>query len=200
MEAREVIIAVKNDSVFHNRSGGGLTVTGGEPLSQPDFLLTLLSLAKGQRLNTAMETSGQAPFEILSQAATKLDSLFYDLKIIDRRKHLEFTGVESTLILDNLLKIYSKFPDLPITVRTPVVPGFNNDRFSAQEIGLFLRKLPNVSFEALPYHSFGSQKYGYLGRPYGLPESGLAESDLSEFNQTVLEYRHGDQSIRTALP
>jgi pyruvate formate lyase activating enzyme len=189
MEASEVIAEVRKDSVFHNRSGGGLTVTGGEPLSQPGFTLELLSLARRQRLNSAMETSGLAPYETLREVATRLDSLYYDIKIIDPAQHKAFTGVDNAMILEGLASLYREFPGLPITVRTPVVPGFNHDLEAARQIGHYLRQMPKAGFEALPYHSLGRQKYSYLGRDYLVGLGSLKDSDLGDFRQEVLEAR-----------
>jgi pyruvate formate lyase activating enzyme len=176
-----------------------MTLTGGEPLYQPDFALELLGLAKKAHIHTAMETSGQAPYQVLRQAALHLNALLYDLKTLDPAKHLSFTGVEQSRILENLLKLYQDFPDLPITVRTPVVPSFNQDSTSACEIGRFLRKLPRVCFEALPYHSLGQQKYGYLGRPYTLDSQGLSENDLLQFSQLVNQARFSESTVQSSL-
>jgi pyruvate formate lyase activating enzyme len=185
IEANEALDLVKRDSVFQNRSGGGLTVTGGEPLYQGEFLLELLSLAERERISTVIETSGFGPYELLKEAAGKLKALFYDLKIINPSTHIDYTGVDNRIILDNLIRVYSDYPSLPITVRTPVVPGVNFDLNAAQEIGYFLRQIPKVSFEALAYHAFGGQKYHYLGRQYQMGKTGLTDEDLIEFRLTV---------------
>jgi pyruvate formate lyase activating enzyme len=136
-----------------------------------------------------METSGSAPFEVLNEAASHLDTLIFDLKIMDTQKHLEFTGGDLKLILQNLTMIYSEYQDLSITVRTPVVPGFNQDLDAAEAIGQFLRKMPRVSYEALAYHSLGRQKYSYLGRQYTMAQTSLSENELTKFSLAVEQAR-----------
>jgi pyruvate formate lyase activating enzyme len=199
MGAAEVLAAVGKDAVFQNRSGGGLTVTGGEPLSQGDFLIDLLSAAKRARVSAAMETSGHGPYEVLSQAAGRLDLLFYDLKSLDPEKHRDFTGTGPSRILENLEAVCRDHPGLPIVVRTPVVPGFNDDLGSAMAIGRFLRRIPRVSHESLPYHALGGQKYGYLGRSYPMGEAGLAEGELARFKLAVERARYPDAAAGDGL-
>jgi pyruvate formate lyase activating enzyme len=143
-----------------------------------------------------METSGYGSYEVLREAARRLDVLYYDLKILNPVKHRSFTGADQGLILENLLKVYLEFPDLPITVRTPVVPNFNQDLTSAREIGLFLRRLPRVFYEALPYHSLGSQKYGYLSRSCLMDGVGLGQNELTQFNRMVNLARYSDLAAK----
>jgi pyruvate formate lyase activating enzyme len=190
LEPLEVIKRVEKDEVFFQRGGGGLTVSGGEPLNQPDFLLDLLSLAHKRRLKTALETSGFGSYEVLKAAARVVENILYDVKVISRAKHLAGTGQDNELILDNLKRLTADFPKLSILVRTPVVPGFNDTSKDAQELGQFLRALPNVTFEALPYHRFGEGKYGFLGRTYPLAGLTLDPKALEDFNRLTLAARN----------
>lgn len=171
MSVDEVIGVVEEDGSFYARSGGGLTVSGGEPLSQATFVGRLLQRARSRGIDTALETSGLCGWPDLRGSCGHLDQLFFDIKCLDPIRHERGTGVVNPVILENLRRVREGFPELPITVRTPVVPGFND---SAEEIGAiarFLESLPgHLSYELLPYHRFGEVKYRQLGREYPLPE------------------------------
>lgn len=160
----EVLRQVEQDSIFYARSGGGLTLSGGEPLAQPEFTLALLREARRRRVNTSMETCGQAPWEILRQAAELLDSIMFDIKSMYSAKHKEFTGVPNTRILENFKLLAEHFPSLPIHVRTPVIPGFNDTPEDIRAIAGVVSGHANVDYELLPYHRLGTQKYAFLNR------------------------------------
>ncbi len=132
----EVLRRVEEDEVFYARSGGGLTLSGGEPLAQAGFCMALLEEARRRRLGTALETCGHAPWPVLEAAAGLLDGVLYDLKCMDRQRHLRTTGVSNEGILDNLVRLKAAFPRLPLTVRTPVVPGFNDREEGGNFLGL----------------------------------------------------------------
>ncbi|WP_298068140.1 glycyl-radical enzyme activating protein [uncultured Mailhella sp.] len=164
----EALREVEKDAVFYQRSSGGLTVSGGEPCFQPEFLLALLSEAERRYLDTAMETCGQAPYEVLRGAAAHLNTLIFDIKHTDASLHKAYTGVENSLILENIKKLCAEFRDLPILLRTPVIPGFNDSEDAIRELCAFVAALPgkNISYELLAYHRLGTQKYQQLGRDY----------------------------------
>jgi pyruvate formate lyase activating enzyme len=164
MTVREVLDTVERDSCFYARSAGGLTLSGGEPLFQPEFALELLTAARRRGLDTAIETSGHADWECLDKVCQHIDSLFYDIKSLDPNKHRQFTKVSNELILRNFEKVVQKYTHLPIIVRTPVVPGFNDTSDEIGAIARFVGGHANVQYELLPYHAFGESKYGFLGR------------------------------------
>ncbi|MGP7819710.1 (2S)-3-sulfopropanediol dehydratase activating enzyme [Niallia sp. 01092] len=166
MPIEDVIEAVEKDSVFYARSGGGLTISGGEPLSQAPFTIELLKTAKKRRMNTAIETCGYTKWENLKEAAAFLDTVLFDIKCINEEKHKEYTGVSNNLILKNFTKLCEQFPKLKKLVRTPVIPGFNDSEEEIKKIVDFLKGKPNVSYELLAYHRLGEPKYEYLGRQY----------------------------------
>ena len=176
---------VEKDAIFYARSGGGMTLSGGEPLMQGDFALALLREARKRRLKTAIETCGHVPWETLRDAAPLLSSVIYDLKTMDTLRHKEKTGAGNERALENLKKLLTEFPDLPVLVRTPVVPGFNNTEQDAEAIGRFLKNYPNVSFEALPYHRLGTQKYLFLGMDYPLGDATLPDGEAEKFQAIV---------------
>lgn len=154
--------------MFYARSGGGLTLSGGEALVQPKFVHALLREARVRRINTVMETCGHYPYEYLADACKHLNSLIYDIKSMSSAKHKEFTGVGNEVVLKNFLRIRDEFPDLPVLVRIPVVPGFNDTEEDIRAVLDFIPKSPVVSYELLAYHRMGQPKYEYLGRRYEL--------------------------------
>ena len=162
----QVLSRVEEDGVFYARSGGGVTLSGGEAMVQPDFVLALLREARVRRINSAMETCGHYGWDGLREACALLNSLIFDLKHLDSSKHREFTGVGNELILKNFQRVCEEFPELPLHVRTPVIPGFNDSAEAIAAIRNFIPKRPNVTYELLPYHRMGQPKYGYIGKPY----------------------------------
>ena len=162
--AEEILSEVEKESVFYRDCTGGVTISGGEPLAQGDFLLALLQEAKKRRIGTTIETSGFGAYDVLKQAALLLKTVYYDIKSIDDEKHREWTGESNTLILENFQKLCMDFPTLPKVVRTPVIPGFNDSDEEIGQIRSFLQNKPDVTFETLPYHRFGVGKYTALGR------------------------------------
>jgi pyruvate formate lyase activating enzyme len=171
----DIMKVVETDSVFYARSGGGLTLGGGEPLSQGDFALSILKEAKLRRVNTSIETCGQTSWETLENCAKYLDTILYDIKCIDSKKHEKFTGVSNELILENFEKLCAAFPNTPKVVRTPVVPGFNDTQDDITQIMEFIKGKLGVKFEILPYHRMGQAKYEFLGREY--PMAGVQPRD-----------------------
>ncbi|MFW5489712.1 MAG: (2S)-3-sulfopropanediol dehydratase activating enzyme [Desulfovibrio sp.] len=176
MTVAEVIKQVEKDSPFYTRSGGGMTLSGGEAMAQGKFAAALLREGRKHRIHCMMETCGHCSWETLKEACQSLDALIMDIKCMDSAKHKQFTGVGNERILENFGKVCEEFPDLPIMVRTPVVPGFND---TEEDIRAILEFLPlgrkGLSYEMLPYHRFGEPKYNYLGRTYEMTEKELDE-------------------------
>jgi pyruvate formate lyase activating enzyme len=169
MTIGEVIRVVEEDSRFYARSGGGLTLSGGEPLSQPTFVEQLLKKARSRGIDTALETSGFCTWEDLERACRHVNQLLFDIKTLDARKHREGTGVGNEPILANLRRLAQTFPRISIVVRTPVIPRFNDTPEDIGAIVDFLNELPSsVAYELLPYHRFGEPKYDQLGKEYPL--------------------------------
>ncbi|MDR1167158.1 MAG: glycyl-radical enzyme activating protein [Deltaproteobacteria bacterium] len=181
--AAEVLQKVVADEVFYNRGGGGLTIGGGEPLAQASFALAILQEAKRLRLNASLETSGHGAQEGLLSLAPYLNGVFFDLKHWDNRKCRAATGVDGRRAVANLAALVRAFPDLPITVRIPVIPGFNDDLEDLRQIRALIPPGAGVGLELLPYHRMGEGKYRFLGRPYpleGLPP--LSANRLRDLN------------------
>ena len=186
----DVLNAVAQDAIFYTRSGGGMTISGGEPLFQKEFAIALLREARRRRIKTAIETCGCYEWERLEEAAPYLNYVLYDVKHTDTEKHKWATGVGNELILSNLKKLLETFPELPVQVRTPVIPGFNDDEETARSIGKLLKGYSNVTYEALPYHRLGTQKYAFLGREYPMGEVSLP-AGVAERVQAIVDEKRG---------
>jgi len=163
MGVDEVVRVVMEDEVFYRESGGGVTFSGGEPLTQGEFLVGLLDACHGRDLHTAVDTCGYVPLDQLLKVAALTDLFLYDLKIMDDARHLEYTGVSNALILDNLRTLSSKHDN--IWIRLPIVPGFNDSPGHIEAIADFLVTLSGIrQVNLLPYHEMGLSKGERLGR------------------------------------
>lgn len=165
----DVMRTVEQDDAFYARSGGGLTVSGGEPLAQGAFVLALLGAARARGIDTAIETSGLCSWKTLREAAPLADRIYFDIKCLDPDKHERGTGVSNAKILDNFRKLRSELPEVPVFVRTPVIPGFNDSKEDIAAIVAFIEAAGGAaSYELLGYHGFGEPKYAKLGQHYRL--------------------------------
>lgn len=164
---REVMEEVTKDFHYYRRSGGGLTLSGGEALCQPDFAIALLKAAKENGLTTAIESTGYADVEMISKVLEYLDCYLMDIKHINEEKHKAFTGKSNRKILENAQYIAKNAKEL--VIRVPVIPTFNDTPEEIAQIANFVSTLPNVKkMHLLPYHRFGVDKYSGLGRQYEL--------------------------------
>jgi pyruvate formate lyase activating enzyme len=189
MTVDDILEVVERDNIFFSRSGGGLTLSGGEPLQQADFVIALLAEAKHRRINTTIETSGYAAWPVLEKTCQYLNTLIYDIKCLDSSKHQEHTKQTNEIILENFNKVTAAFPNLPILVRTPVIPGFNDSEEDIKAIINFIKDKPNVRYELLPYHRLGQPKYEYIGKEYVLDNATLPKEKLEKLNRLIIEPR-----------
>lgn len=180
MTVSEIIKEVEKDEVFYRHGDGGMTVSGGEPLMQQEFLISLLREAKKHYLKTAIETSGYGSKEILLEAAKYIDTFFFDIKSLDDKKHKEWTGQSNRLIISNFQSLKETYPDKKVTVRTPVIPGFNDTKEDIEEIISFLKPYKNIEYELLPYHYYGRDKYKDLGKEYEMKDAVLDKKKFEE--------------------
>lgn len=165
----EVMQTVEKDRPYFRRSGGGLTLSGGESLCQPDFARDLLRAAGESGINTAMESMGCAKYEVLEQILPWLDHYLLDIKHINSAKHKQFTGRGNELMLENAGKIAAS-GQTRLSIRVPVIPTFNDTTEEIRDIALFAQQLTGVEeIYLLPYHRLGQDKYEGLGRSYELP-------------------------------
>ena len=185
MNVKEVIDAVEADEVFYSQSEGGITLSGGEPLLQIDFAIALLKEAKNRRINTAIETTGYTDWANLETACKYLDTVLYDIKCMDGEKHKKYTGVTTELILENFKKMCATFPEIKKIVRTAIIPGFNDNEDDVLEIINFIKDLPNVEHELLPYHPLGQPKYEYMGKVYPMGKADLDDDKMLKLKQLL---------------
>jgi pyruvate formate lyase activating enzyme len=163
----DVLRIVEEDDAFYARSGGGLTVSGGEPLAQGAFVHALLKAARKRGIDTAIETSGLCNWKTLRKVAPFANRIFFDIKCLDCQKHQRVTGVSNRKILENFRRMRAELPEVDVTVRTPIIPGVNDSVEEIRAIGAFIREAGGASsYELLPYHGFGAPKYEKLGRHY----------------------------------
>lgn len=167
MTVAEVMEEIERDVRFYRRSGGGITVTGGEPLMQPEYVQALLKECNAKDIDTAIETCGYSDEESLEKVIPYVDLALYDIKHMDEEKHKEFTGDGNAKILKNARLIVEKHKSMKI--RIPVVPGYNDSDENIENIAKFACTLNNVDeINLIPYHSFGESKYNSLGKHYKL--------------------------------
>ncbi len=161
----EVMEEVMRDRPYYRRSSGGLTLSGGECTWQPDFAVALLKAAHENGINTCIETTAFADWDIIERFIPEVDTILMDIKHMNSQKHKEFTTRPNELILGNATRIAEKAKRL--IIRVPVIPGFNDTAEEIGEIAKFTASLPNVNeIHLLPYHRMGKDKYDGLGRPY----------------------------------
>jgi pyruvate formate lyase activating enzyme len=163
MTVPEVLAEVLKDRIFFEESGGGVTLSGGEPLMQAPFAEALLASFHERRIHTAVETSGFAASGALRRISGNVDLFLYDLKVMDNEKHTRFTGAGNDLILQNLALLTHE--GRAVIVRVPVVPGVNDDSGNLDAMYAFLAPLGLRRIDLLPYHRIGNGKYDRLGMP-----------------------------------
>lgn len=165
----QVMEEIVKDMPYYKRSGGGITLSGGECLCQPEFSAALLAAAKDYGLNTAIESTGCMVFEKIEMLLPYLDLYLMDIKHTNSEKHKAFTGRSNELILENARRIAEKAKKL--IIRVPVVPTFNDTEEEILGIAKFASTLPGVEeIHLLPYHRLGQDKYEGTGREYTLKE------------------------------
>lgn len=168
MSYNEIVEQVKSDKIFYDNSGGGVTVSGGEPTLFPEFITYLSKVCKKNNIHLAIETCGYCQWDSLEKISDEVDLILFDIKHIDPIKHKELTGRTNKLILDNLKKL-SEQKDCNIIVRYPLIPGYNDDYKYVEELGKYLAKIGKIErIEILPYHRLGISKYDQLDKEYQL--------------------------------
>ena len=168
MTAEEVLSAVLEDRLFYESSGGGLTLSGGEPLLQPEFSAELLAMAKKAGIHTAVDTCGAVPESALLRTLPYTDLYLYDLKHMDPLRHRELTGMENTGPLSNLRRLAAE--EKPVEIRIPLIPGCNDSRENLCRSAAFLATLGNIQrVRLLPYHDYARSKYLALGMQDTMP-------------------------------
>lgn len=172
MSAQDIIDIALKDARYYKHSGGGLTISGGEPLAQPDFTTELLRLSKENGLHTCLETSGYASTDRLLSVMPYVDLFLYDFKESGEDEHKTFTGISRGLIMDNLFAIDKA--GAKIVLRCPVIPAYNDRDEHFAAIAATANALHNiVEVNIMPYHPMGASKAARIGREYPLADIGF---------------------------
>ncbi|HBN26415.1 MAG TPA: glycyl-radical enzyme activating protein [Desulfobacteraceae bacterium] len=184
VRAGDVLDSVEKDKLFYDQSGGGLTISGGEPTSRFEFSLALLKGAKERGINTALDTCGYLPWEKLETLLNYTDLVLYDLKHLDPEAHKEFTGRDNALILENAKQVAEK--GLPMRIRVPVIPGRNDTVEALAKTAAFVAELDKkgevLAVDLLPYHPYAGAKYRLFGCDYPFPaEEKFTDDDIMQF-------------------
>ena len=191
----EVLKVIEEDAPFYARSGGGMTLSGGEPFLQADFALALLREARARYIRTCVETCGLADQNVMLEGAKFLNFILFDIKNMDPEKHREWTGHTNEKILENFRAVCEEVPDKTVRARTPIIPGFNDNAPAVAAIADFLEPFgSHVQYEMLPYHKFGREKYFYLGRDYAMGDAELNKKKFAAL-QGVARKILGDRFI-----
>ena len=190
MTSGEVVDVVLEDLAFFEESKGGVTISGGEPSAQKEFLLDTLKKIRKRGIHTAIETCGFFSAEILTELCAVTDLFLFDIKQIDRTKHQEATGVSPDLILNNFRTIVADYGSEKIIPRIPLIPGFNTDTDSITMIATFLQKAGYSGVvHVMPYNNLSKHKYEKLGRAESFTDRGsLEESQLESVLSTLRQH------------
>jgi pyruvate formate lyase activating enzyme len=159
----DTLAEIERDELFYQRSGGGVTISGGEPLLQWKFVSSLLKAIKQRHLHTALDTCGYAHWPTLERVLEHVDLVLYDIKHMNPGLHIEATGKSNRLILNNLRKIPSR---TRIWLRMPLIPGFNDSEDNLTKLCRLGREIEAEKVSILPYHKLAKEKYRQLGRQY----------------------------------
>jgi len=186
MTVDEVLREVERDRAIYKTSGGGVTLSGGEPTQQPDFTAELFRRLKEGGYHTALDTCGHADWRVLKSILTDVDLILYDIKHTDPVAHKTLTGVGNELIISNLAKIAERQSNR-IVIRFPIIPGYNDSPANLSAMATLLGGMSRIeAVELLPYHNLGAPKYRSLGRPYSLKEAEPpTEEELASIRETL---------------
>ncbi|KXA90487.1 hypothetical protein AKJ66_01780 [candidate division MSBL1 archaeon SCGC-AAA259E22] len=181
---KEIMNEIKKDDLFYRNTGGGVTITGGEPMMQPAFVYSILKRCNDLSIHTAIETSAYVRWPIFSKISETLDLLMIDIKHMDPEEHEKYTGVSNELILENIRKISEK-PSIEKVIRIPIIPGINDDRENIKKTAKFVSEVGIETIELLPYHELGISKYKALGRGYEINSTPPDAEHLKKLKEII---------------
>ncbi|HXJ89691.1 MAG TPA: glycyl-radical enzyme activating protein [Candidatus Binatia bacterium] len=168
MSPSDVLEEVVKDQIFFDESGGGVTISGGEPLMQTEFVEALLVALRAQRIHTALDTCGFGELNAVARISRNVDLFLFDLKLVDPKKHQQFTGVRNDRILASL-RLLAEYGNAVI-IRIPVIPGVNDDEDNLTAVSGLLSSLRLRNIDLLPYHRIASGKYSRLNLTYRMED------------------------------
>jgi len=179
ISVEEILKDIRRYRRFYDASNGGITVSGGEPLLQADFVAELFKHCRRENVHTTLDTSGYAPQNAIRKVLPYSNAVLFSLKAANSATHRKLTGKDNALILNNLNLAASLSK---VTVRYVIIPGINNSHAEITDLSKIIRKLPQlVAVELLPYHTLGRSKWDQLGKPYPLP--GIPPADENDVHQ-----------------
>ena len=185
-EIKSVVDVCIQDIPFYEESGGGITISGGEGMSQPQFLKELIYELKKHKLHVAIETTGYIKSEIFQKLASMLDLLLFDVKHYDSNQHYLGTNVHNELIIENLKWAIKN--NIEVLPRIPVIPDFNSSLDDAEGLSKLLIDVGAKRVQLLPFHQFGEKKYDLLNRQYTLKnKKALHPEDLNDYQKIFLD-------------
>jgi pyruvate formate lyase activating enzyme len=187
MTLAEVMARINKDRPFYRKSGGGVTISGGEPMLQYKFSTAVFKACKEQGLNTALDTTGYAAWEHYREILEYTDLVLYDLKQMDSERSRAITGAPNELILENAKKMAAA--GAAIQIRIPVVPGYNDSEENLRAASRFCLELGQAVtlVQILPYHRLGLVKYERLQRKYALPDLMPPAAETMEAHKKLIE-------------
>jgi len=188
MTLGEVLKKVIRDNSFYQSSGGGVTVGGGEPLMQSDFVEALFKECQKEEIHTCLDTSGYAHSRAFEKLLDYTDFVFFDLKMIDPSLHRRFIGKSNELILQNARIVASR--RIPVIFRVPLIPGITDSDENLTGIVTFVKTLDlnkDIEIDLLPYHKYGIGKYAMLDRSYDLPELTALDEEQIQNRKALIE-------------
>jgi pyruvate formate lyase activating enzyme len=194
MTVQDIIKEVEKDMLFYQTSEGGVTLSGGEVLSQAPFAIELLKKLKKLGINTAIETSGQGAQENLLEMSKYLDTILFDLKIMDNEKALKVLGADMNVIKNNMIALVKTNNTLVIP-RVPLIPSYNMDEENIEAITKFVKESGLKEIHLLPFHQYGSKKYEYLQKKYRLKD---LNPPSDQYVKRIKEYME-QQGLRVVL-
>lgn len=164
----DILHEIEKDEVFYYRSGGGVTISGGEPMAQPAFTGAILKACAERGIHTALETSAYVPWGQLILLLDFLDLIYVDVKHMHDAVHRRVTGVGNRMILENIRNLSQRRPRPAVILRVPVIPGINDSEQNLEQTAGFVQKLQNIErVELLPFHRYGLHSYAATGRVCG---------------------------------
>lgn len=181
---RQILDEVLQDKLFYKNSGGGVTISGGEPLSQTAFVSDLLAECKKEGLHTALETTGHGKWKEMQEVLRFVDLVLFDIKHLDPEKHQSMTGVKNNLILDNVRRAAEQ---TRVWLRVPLIAGFNDSEEHIKQIAVLGKEINTEKISLLPYHEGGKSKCGQLGVPYGFPNGKAPDEKQIDRLKSIIE-------------
>lgn len=186
MTLSEVMETIEKDRAFYDKSGGGVTFSGGEPVYQWEFLREMLKSCKQMGIHTALETTGHVEWPVFEQVLAYTDLLLYDVKHTDPQEHAKFTGQSNELIFNNLRKI-SSMDEISIEIHFPVIPGHNDSQDNIDALLALMKSLNLRRIDLFPFHLLGSHEYEELGIEYAMKDTKIPpDEDIGRIRKYIV--------------